>query len=392
MIVKREITRSIKQMAKKYAVITITGPRQSGKTTLAKTIFPNYKYYSLEDPDIRDLAFTDPRKFLSNENEGLVLDEIQKAPELLSYIQGIVDNEKKPGRYIITGSQQFELLNNVTQSLAGRTAIFKLLPFTIYELRHIIKKQSSGRCIFQGFYPGVHDKKIQPAAAYKNYFETYIERDLRQMINIKDLRLFRKFVKLCAGRIGQLFSASSLANDIGVSVPTINSWISILEASFIIMFLEPYYKNTGKRLIKSPKLYFTDTGLASYLLGIENEKQLERDPLRGNLFENLVLLELVKKRYNLGLDHNLFFYRDSNGQEVDILYKTAGILIPAEIKAADTFTTEFLKGLDFIKRTIPQNTGKGYIIYSGKIEKDMGNFSLINFENSEKIINDKHTL
>jgi len=385
-MVTREITSVVHRLTKQFPIITITGPRQSGKTTLARAIFPEYDYYSMEDPDIRELATTDPRGLLAGIKDGVVFDEIQRTPGLLSYIQGIVDSGGGKGRIILTGSHQFELMEGINQSLAGRTAILRLLPFTIAELRRIKKKQNTDQFLIHGFYPGVHDKKQEPNIAYKNYFETYIERDLRQMITIKDLRLFRKFVKLCAGRIGQVFSASGLANDVGVSVPTVQSWLSILEASFIVLLLEPFYKNIGKRLIKSPKLYFYDTGLASYLLGIETESQMARDPLRGNLFENMVIMELVKKRYNQGLDHNLNFFRDSNGNEVDLLYRSGNNYIPVEIKAAETFNMEFLKGINYIRKILPDETAKGYIVYAGQTEKPSGDFILINYKNTCSII------
>jgi len=386
MIVQREMNFAIMNLAKQYPVITITGPRQSGKTTLVKSLFSNYNYYSLEDPDIRELALTDPRAFLKKNNPGLILDEIQRAPDLLSYIQGIVDKNPKPGIFILTGSHQFELMNSINQSLSGRTVVFKLLPFSLSELRELTKSQTVEKSILQGFYPGVHHRKLDFTIAYKNYFETYIQRDLREMINIKDLRLFNKFVRLCAGRIGQIFSASSLSNEVGVSAPTINSWISILEASYIILLLEPYYENIGKRIIKSPKLYFYDVGLASYLLGIETEIQMERDPLKGNLFENLVLMELVKKRFNKGLEHNLYFYRDSNKNEVDIIYKSGRRLIPFEIKSSETFSKSFLKGLNYINKLFPDKIEKGYVVYAGIIEHELGEFELINYEKANETI------
>ncbi len=386
-MITREINQAVHKLTKQFPVITITGPRQSGKTTLAKTLFPEYEYFSMEDPDTRELAATDPRGLLAGIKDGVVFDEIQRAPDLLSYIQGIVDSGNKKGRIILTGSHQFELMEGINQSLAGRTAILKLLPFTITELSRMKKKQNTDQLLLQGFYPGVHDNKQDPGIAYKNYFETYIERDLRQMISIKDLRLFRKFVKLCAGRIGQVFSANSLANDVGVSVPTVQSWLSILEASFIVLLLEPFYKNIGKRLIKSPKLYFYDTGLASYLLGIETETQMQRDPLRGSLFENMVIMELVKKRYNQGLDHNLNFFRDSNGNEVDLLYRSGNSYIPVEIKAAETFNREFLKGIDYFQKILPDETAHGYIVYAGQTEKRTGDFFLMNYKNAGSIIN-----
>lgn len=386
MIVDREIKAAAIRLAGQYPVLTITGPRQSGKTTLVKSIFKDYQYYSLEDPDVRELALNDPRGFLKQIKGGVILDEIQRSPELLSYIQGLVDSSRKSGQFILTGSHQLELQNSISQSLAGRTGLLKLLPFSIQELKKINNEQSAETYILKGMYPGLYDRKIDHTVFYKNYFETYIERDLRQLIMVRDLRLFRKFVRLSAGRIGQLFSASSIANDVGVSVPTINSWLSILETSFVAFLLEPYYVSTGKRLIKSPKLYFYDTGLASYLLGIETPEQMERDPLKGNLFENFVIMELVKSRYNAGLDHNLNFYRDSNGNEVDILYTEKGHMIPVEIKSADTFTADFFKGLSFIHKVFPDKADGGYLVYSGNIQQEVAPFNLINFINTSKIV------
>jgi len=388
MIITREIRNIALKLAAQYPVVTITGPRQSGKTTLVKTIFKDHAYFSLEDPDIRDLALNDPRAFLGKKPR-MILDEIQRAPGLLSYIQGTVDSKKANGKFILTGSHQFELMNSINQSLAGRTALLKLLPFSLTELGGIKKEHITDEYILQGFYPGLHDRKIECSTFYKNYFETYIERDLRQLINIKDLRLFRKFVKLCAGRIGQIFSANSIANDVGVSVPTINSWLSILEASYIVFLLEPYHASIGKRLIKSPKLYFYDTGLASWLMGIETLVQMERDPLRGSLFENMVIMEMIKARYNSGKDHNLYFYRDSNGNEVDALLISGSIIVPVEIKSASTFNSEFLKGINYIHRILPDSTGPGYIVYSGEAEQTGEFFSLINFRNCSKIVYQK---
>ena len=386
MLVEREISSTLSKMTKQYPVITITGPRQSGKTTLVQNIFQDYTYLTLEDPDVRELAISDPREFLKNAGNRAIFDEIQQVPELLSYIQGIVDNKKKHGMFILTGSHQFDLFNSISQSLAGRTAILTLLPFSFNELDSINSTFSADEYILHGFYPGVHDRKLEPVKAYKNYFETYIQRDLRQIVNIKDLRIFQKFVRLCAGRIGQLYSASGLSNDLGVSVPTVNSWISILEASYVVFLLEPYHENIGKRLIKSPKLYFYDVGLAAYLLGIETVTQMERDPLRGNLFENMVIAELVKKRFNRGLDHNLFFYRDSNGNEVDILFKQANLFFPAEVKAASTFNRDFLRSLLHVRKQRVPLGNDSYIIYSGIQEMKVEGVQLLNFKKCGKVI------
>ena len=388
MIVQREITGVLKRFSRDYPVVTITGPRQSGKTTLARTAFPDVPYFSFEDPDVRVLAESDPRSFLEKAGNRAILDEIQRIPKLISYLQGIVDSPRTGTfpKFILTGSCQFELMGTVTQSLAGRTALIRLLPFSINETRHFKKNYTMDDYLLTGFYPRIYDQKLEPYSAYKFYFETYIQRDLRQLIAIKDLRLFQKFVRLCAGRVGCLFSASALSNEVGVSVPTINSWISVLEASYIIFFLEPWYANIGKRLIKSPKLYFHDVGLAAYLLGIENGKQLERDPARGGLFENMVVSELMKTRCNIGKDQNLYFYRDSNGNEVDVLFQHGNRFVPVEIKSAATYISEFLKGLRYLKKNIADLIDEGFIVYSGDTEQAIGDVQLINWKNARRVV------
>lgn len=386
MIIKRNISAELSKLSRQYPVITITGPRQSGKTTLVKSVFPEKAYYTFEDPDTRHLALNDARSFLRKINGGAIFDEIQRVPEILSYLQGEVDQKRKPGRFILTGSQQLNLVGNITQSLAGRTALLKLLPFSIDETKKITKKQFDvDDYLYQGFYPGVYSHKLDPTKAYRNYYETYIERDLRQLININDLHLFQKFVKLCAGRIGNIFVASHLAGEVGVSAPTIHKWVSLLEASYIVFFLYPYYENFGKRMIKAPKLYFYDTGIASYLLGLENIKQLDRDPLRGALFENLVIMELIKVRYDKGLDHNLYFYRDSHQNEVDVIYKDGNELVPIEIKSAETFDNNFFRGLKYFKNIIPRKIKKSFLVYAGNIEQTVNEVMLINYKNSSLI-------
>ena len=303
-MIKRHVEQKLLKFLKQYPVLMLTGPRQSGKTTLCKMALPDKPYVSLESPDNREYALSDPKGFLS--------DEAQHAPELFSYIQGIVDEKKKNGMFVLTGSQNFQLLNKVNQSLAGRTAILKLLPFSIREINPIIKKMSLNEVLLSGFYPRIYDEKLEPQHALSFYFETYVERDVRSLLNVKDLSSFQKFVRLCAGRVGQLLNLSSLGNEAGVSHTTAREWLSLLEASYIVFLLPPHYKNYNKRITKAPKLYFCDVGLASHLLGIETVKQMQRDPLRGSLFENLVVIEFLKKQYEEASRANLSYFRDSN--------------------------------------------------------------------------------
>ena len=376
MYITRHIEKTIKKYYKQYSVITITGPRQSGKTTTIRNLF-DFPYYSMETPDTRHRILADPRNFFDSIKTGCILDEIQQASELLSYIQEYVNKPKNKIKFILSGSQQFNLLNSISQSLAGRTAIVKLMPFSISEIN--IKNKNIDEILFNGLYPRVYSKKLFPTQVYRDYFETYIQRDVRQLLNIKNIHNFQKFIYLCAGRIGQLLNTNSLANEVGVSVKTIQSWISVLEASYVIFLLYPYNKNINKRVVKTPKLYFCDTGLASYLLGIENYKQLENNMYRGNLFENFVILELIKYRYNNGLDKNTYFYRDSNSNEIDCVTDWAGKVVPFEIKVSKTFNNNFLKGLDYIKKFV-QNIKKSFVIYTGNENFKIKDTDIINFK------------
>ncbi len=349
-----------------YPVITITGPRQSGKTTLCKKIFPDKPYANLEALDTRQFAIDDPRGFLASYPDGGVFDEIQRVPDLASYLQEIVDQDGRDGLFILTGSQDLEVCNTVNQSLAGRTALVKLLPFSLREIMSRFPFPGMNTLLYKGFYPRIWHKGLDPTQALRDYFETYVERDLRQLINIKDLHLFQRFVRLCAGRVGQLLNLSSLANDTGISHTTARNWLSILEASYIIFLLQPYHRNVSKRLVKSPKLYFYDVGLACYLLGIENERQVSRDPLLGNLFENMVIAEVLKERFHTGRDSNLFFYRDTRGNEVDLLMVSGSMIFPIEIKAGMTVNRDYFKGLKHIKKIFADNIpAGGGIIYAG---------------------------
>ncbi|KAA0259106.1 ATP-binding protein [Deferribacter autotrophicus] len=364
-MIKRHIEPVLKKLSEQYPVVTITGPRQSGKTTLCRNVFPHYKYVNLEAIDTRHFAINDPRGFLAQYNKYVILDEIQRAPELLSYIQVIVDERREPGQFIITGSQQFELISNISQTLAGRTALLKLLPFSISEIKGHYDVSSIDKLILTGFYPRIYDLSLNPTQALGDYLVTYVERDLRQLVAIKDLSLFEKFLKLCAGRIGQVLNLQSLASDVGISHTTARAWITLLEASYIVFLLPPWYGNVSKRLIKSPKLYFYDVGLASYLLGLENENQVSRDPLRGNLFENLVLMEILKYRFNRGKRCNLYFYRDSKGNEVDVIYEIGRDVFPIEIKAGATVTNEYFKGIKKFSKIYSYMPWGGAVIYGG---------------------------
>ncbi len=366
-IVDRAIENVLISRSKQFPVVTITGPRQSGKTTLVRKVFPHKTYLTLEDPDVRSLAQSDPRGFLAQNKSGLVLDEIQRVPELLSYIQGIVDETKEAGQFILTGSQQFSLMKGVAQSLAGRTALLKLLPFTRQETAQF-EPITGDILLRKGFFPRVWSEKVDIHATYSAYFETYIQRDLRALIRVKDLAMFQKFVRLCAGRVGQVWVASHLSNDLGVTVSTIQEWLSILQASYIVYLLEPYYENIGKRLIKSPKLYFYDTGLVCYLLGLERDEQLARDPVRGYLVENYAVMELLKSRYNQGQDSNLFYFRDQQHHEIDILIKNGRELTTLEVKAGQTFQSEMVKHLQYLKTLLPDAVVDQYLLYTGARE------------------------
>lgn len=364
-MIGRTIEPVLADLAGKYPIVTITGPRQSGKTTLCRKVFPDMPYVNLEGPDTRQYANDDPRGFLARYAEGVILDEIQRAPQLLSYIQTIVDEKQRPGLFILTGSQQFEVLNTISQSLAGRTALLKLLPLSIREIPDVKVISSIDSLILTGFYPRIYDQKLNPTQVLGDYLVTYVERDIRQLSAIKDLDLFEKFVKLCAGRTGQILNMHSLASDVGVSHTTIRAWISLLEASYVIFLLPPWFRNISKRLVKSPKLYFYDVGLASYLLGLENELHVSRDPLRGNLFENLAVIEVLKYRFNLGRHSNLNFYRDSSGNEVDLIIEVGPDVFPVEIKAGATITRDAIKGLKRFATIFPRLPMGGGLIYGG---------------------------
>jgi predicted AAA+ superfamily ATPase len=367
-MIERNIAQLLGQLARQYPVVTLTGPRQSGKTTLAKDLFPDKPYVTLEDPDTRRYATDDPRGFLAQYAQGAILDEIQRAPELGSYLQGTVDANPEPGRFILTGSHQFELMTQISQSLAGRTALLRLLPFTVSEVQRLRGRATSrdlAQTLLAGFYPRIHDQNLNPSQALADYFATYVQRDLRQLAAIQDLHRFERFVRLCAGRTGQLLNLTNLGNDAGVSHATARAWIDLLQSSYIVHLLPPWFTNTGKRLIKAPKLYFYDVGLACWLMGLRSAEQVARDPLWGSLFENFVIMEAIKDRLNAGETSEMYFYRDSEGNEVDLLLPTGGKMYAIEIKAGATVNPDYFKGLKTFAAHHPTALAGGCVVFGG---------------------------
>jgi len=382
-MIQREAETELKKLADNFKAVAVTGPRQSGKTTLVQKVFDDKPYANLENPDIRKFAFDDPRGFLSNYPDGAILDEIQRTPELFSYLQQILDEKNQNGLFILTGSNNFLLQENISQSLAGRVGYLFLLPLTLNEIND--NNYTSNQLLFKGSYPELYHKDKDIIRFYANYIRTYIERDVRLLKNITDLYTFERFLRLCAGRIGQLLNMSSLAVEVGVDTKTIGSWIGILETSFILFRLQPYYKNYNKRVVKMPKLYFYDTGLALALLGVENSSQLTLHPFRGNLFENLVVVEFLKKRYNKGKSNNLFFWRDNTGNEIDLLLGNDNLRIPVEIKSGQTISNDFFKGIRFWNKIT--NTEGGFLIYDGDIvQKRSGEITVVPLKELDSIV------
>ena len=385
-MIQREIQAQLKKLSGMFPVVTITGPRQSGKTTLAKMTFPDYRYVSLENFDVRQMAEVDPKGFLKSYAAPVIFDEIQRVPALLSYIQTIVDERNSPGQYILTGSHQPMLGEGISQSLAGRTGILRLLPLSISELTAAGIVLERDQYISQGFMPRLYDSPIDAKNLYRDYFSTYVEKDVRMMLNVKNLSAFETFVKLLAGRVGQLLNLSSLAGDVGISVPTLKEWLSVLEASFIVYQLPCYYENFGKRLVKSKKLYFSEIGLAAWLLGIETPEQAARDPLFGGLFENMVVLEALKARFNAGELPNLYFLRDSQGLEADLLFqKTHNQLIPVEIKSGMTWNADFCKNLLKLRKLSDKFTS-GYVVYAGDLTPQINEVKFLNFRDTASLV------
>ncbi len=365
-MIERDIEETARRLLRGFPILTVTGPRQSGKTTLARKLFVDKPYLSLEDPDTRQLAGGDPRAFLARLPDGAVLDEIQRAPDLLSYLQTRVDADGRMGLFLLTGSQQFGLVAGVTQSLAGRSAFLQLLPFSSAELdRAGLLTAQLDEALFAGGYPPLHDRRLAPRDWFPAYVTAYVERDVRQLLNVQDLETFQRFVKFCAGRSGQILNLSTLAADCGITHNTAKAWISVLEASYILFLLRPHHANFNKRLVKSPKLYFLDTGLLCWLLGIQQADQLATHPLRGAIFETWVVAELVKARFNQGLPLNMHFWRDSHGNEVDVIADMAGNWLPIEIKAGQTLNRDFTAGLERWSALAGERAVRPALVYGG---------------------------
>jgi predicted AAA+ superfamily ATPase len=356
---------------KKYPILALTGPRQSGKTTFLKNQFPDYEYVNLENLDVRNFAIEDPKAFLKQFNQYVIFDEVQRAPQLFSYLQTKEDEDKIMGQYILSGSQNFHLMQNITQSLAGRVALFKLLPFDISEMQ-AAKWLSDDYAVNlqKGFYPAIYDREIPSKVFYSNYIQTYVERDLSDLLQVKDLKQFRKFISLCAARAGQLVNLNSLANECGISQPTAKSWISVLENSYILYQLQPYFSNFNKRITKSSKLYFYDTGLLCHLLKLNDSDSVRLSSLKGSLFENYVINEYVKKNYHNNLLRDLWFWRDAAGHEIDLIWQKSELLNLVEIKASETIKSEMFKGLSYFENLKPELIESKSLVHSGLFNQE----------------------
>lgn len=381
-MLQRQITKTILRLLKQYPVLALTGPRQSGKTTLLKEILPHYRYVSLEDTDLRSFASADPKAFLQKYNSQVIFDEVQRVPELFSYIQTIVDASKEMGQFVLTGSQNFNLLEHITQSLSGRVILFKLLPFDFFELKQAnVLPTDWKELLIKGFYPAIYDRNLNPSIYYSNYLQTYIQRDIAQLVNIQDHHKFNNFVKLCAGRVGQILNLSNLAKDAGISQPTAKAWLSMLEKSYIVFLLRPYFENFNKRIIKSPKLYFYDTGLASYLLDIRDVDDISQN-LKGNLFENLIVSDKYKQNEHQYQLKEYWYWRDSYGHEIDLLLKKGTNFSVFEIKSSKTILPKMIKGLDYFDKITNGKVNSKTLLYGGNEDEKRTNFIVKSWKNN----------
>jgi len=386
-MIKREITETVYRVTDKTPVVVITGPRQSGKTTLVKALFNNYKYMNLEHPEERTKAQLDPLMTLQGWEQGIILDEIQRVPVLLSYIQALTDEKGLNGKVILTGSQNLNMIESITQSLAGRAILHFLMPFSIVELDNAgILPDTLNELIYTGFYPRLYDTGIKPADFYPSYIQTYFERDLRQLINIKDLSKFQLLVKLAAGRTGRIINYHSLSNETGADEKTVKSWLRLLETSHIIFFLQPFYVNFGKRLIKSPKLFFNDTGLLCSLLGIRSNEQLSTHYLWGNIFENFIISDIRKNLFNLGIYQNLYFWRDNTGNEIDCIYEDGQVIKAIEIKSSITFNPDFLKNLGLIKKLAGNYSVNTFLVTAGQDHYEINKTTVLPWNRTHKLL------
>lgn len=385
-MIKRNIENEIKTLFLEFPIVAILGPRQSGKTTLSKMLFSDFKYISFEDIDNREFAKEDPRGFLSKYNYQVIFDEIQRVPDLISYIQTHVDNENKNGQFIMTGSHNFLLMEKISQSLAGRIGIAKLLPFSVEELSKI-KELTIEEILFSGCYPRIYDKNIRPATFYKNYISTYIEKDVRLLKNIEKRDVFIKFIKVLAGRTGQILNSSTISEDCGISHNTVKEWISILETSYIIHRLLPFHKNYNKRLIKNPKIYFTDPGLVCNLLGIKSPKELDLHYLKGNIFETFIVNEMLKENLNAGDIYNMYFWRDNHRKEIDLILEYGGNIYGMEIKSGKTIQQNFFDGLRYWIKLTNSKPENNFLIYGGTDNYSRNDFNVIGWNSIRRIIN-----
>ena len=365
-MIPRDAAHTLTRLAKGFPVIAITGPRQAGKTTLARNLFQDKPYISLENPDEREFALADPKRFLARFPEGAILDEVQRCPQLLSWLQGLVDERQRMGDFILTGSAQFSLIESITQTLAGRVARVELLPLSASELGHVNKLPDAlTQMLFQGGYPTLYDRPVSPQDWFSNYVATYVERDVRQLIAVRDLGQFQTFVKMCAARTGQLLNLTALGADCGISAITAKKWLTVLETSYVVTLLRPHFRNYGKRLVKTPKLYFLDSGLAAWLMGIRDAKTLETHAARGALFETWVVSELYKQRLNAGLAPDLYFWRDNSGQEIDVLCETTQGLQAIEIKSGSTYASDWTQSLKKWRLLSEAESLNSSILYGG---------------------------
>ena len=384
-MINRTITSRLVRLFEQYPFVTVTGPRHSGKTTLCRNAFPHLKYVNLEAPDVQELARDDPRRFLSHINQGAIIDEIQRVPGLLSYLQVFADEKRQNSQFVLTGSENFKLSDAIGQSLAGRTGLIYLLPLSIAERRSTGAGESIEDILYSGFYPRVFDQQVEANQAYSDYFETYVERDIRRIGEIRNLQGFQRFVRLCAGRIGQLANLNQIGADAGISHTTAKNWLNLLETSFIAFRLSPYHANIRKRLVKTPKIYFYDVGLASYLIGIKQPEQISTHPMRGPLFENMVVAEILKYCFNTGRREVLSFFRDSQGLEYDLLFEANNNFFAIEIKSGATVTGDYFKSLNKIENLIP-NISRKIVVYGGSARQTRSSIEVVPFGELSEVI------